>query len=85
MKTVQEKLHFWIDGLVLRGFDTSSIVSSATWRGQLEYIRVSCSQCEALVINGVAYHETGCPNEKHECNGCNELVSRGRKYCEDCI
>ena len=21
-----------------------------------------CSQCEALVINGMACHETGCPN-----------------------
>ena len=24
--------------------------------------RVRCSQCEALVINGVATHETGCMN-----------------------
>jgi hypothetical protein len=26
--------------------------------------RVRCSQCEALVINGVATHETGCPNAR---------------------
>ena len=24
--------------------------------------RIRCSQCEALVINGVACHETRCPN-----------------------
>ena len=27
---------------------------------------VQCSQCEALVINGVACHETGCPNAVKE-------------------
>jgi hypothetical protein len=26
------------------------------------YFRVGCSQCDALVIQGVACHETGCPN-----------------------
>jgi hypothetical protein len=30
--------------------------------------RVGCSQCEALVINGVACHEHGCPN-KHKAGG----------------
>ena len=25
---------------------------------------VSCNQCEALMINGVFCHETGCPNTK---------------------
>jgi hypothetical protein len=29
-----------------------------------EYIHVQCSQCEALVIQGTACHETGCPNKK---------------------
>lgn len=29
-----------------------------------ERIHVGCSQCQALVINGVASHERGCPNEK---------------------
>lgn len=27
-----------------------------------KYNRVRCSQCAALVINGVACHERGCPN-----------------------
>jgi len=26
--------------------------------------RVRCSQCEALVINGVPCHENRCPNQK---------------------
>lgn len=43
-----------------------------------------CSRCEALVINGVAAHETGCPNQTHECAGCNAIVPRNVKYCEDC-
>jgi hypothetical protein len=28
------------------------------------YYRVGCSQCECLVINGVACHESGCPNQR---------------------
>jgi len=28
--------------------------------------RVRCSQCEALVINGIPCHERGCPNERKE-------------------
>lgn len=27
-------------------------------------VRVTCSQCQAMVIQGVAVHERGCPNEK---------------------
>jgi len=27
---------------------------------------VSCSQCEALCINGMPTHETGCPNQRRE-------------------
>lgn len=28
------------------------------------YYRVKCSQCNALVINGVPCHEQGCPNKQ---------------------
>jgi len=28
------------------------------------YYQLSCSQCEAITINGVACHETGCPNAR---------------------
>mgnify|MGYP001617178391 FL=1 len=43
-----------------------------------------CSQCEVLVINGVASHETGCPNAMHACKGCSDLVSMRQTYCADC-
>lgn len=46
--------------------------------------RVKCSCCDALVINGTPTHETGCPNTKHECMGCNAIVDRHIRYCEDC-
>lgn len=38
------------------GFDRSTVEPfAAVWH-------VQCSQCAAAVINGVACHETGCPN-----------------------
>ena len=61
-----------------RGFDKARHVPFTST------FRVGCSQCEALVINGVACHETGCPNETHECKGCNAQVPRRGMYCEDC-
>lgn len=45
---------------------------------------VRCSQCQAMCINGVATHEHGCPNAKHECSGCNEVIPANQKYCQDC-
>jgi hypothetical protein len=30
------------------------------------HYRVRCSQCEALVINGIATHERGCPNNPRD-------------------
>lgn len=42
------------------GFDLSTY-----YRSQGEtYYRPRCSQCQVLVIQGVACHETGCPNSK---------------------
>lgn len=42
------------------GFDRSRYMpSERAWA-------VRCSQCEALVICGVACHETGCINKPHE-------------------
>ena len=46
--------------------------------------RLSCNQCEAMVINGTATHEQGCPNSKHECAGCYEIVPARVKYCAEC-
>lgn len=46
--------------------------------------RPRCSQCEVLVINNTPCHETGCPNARHECRGCDALIPVRQKYCEDC-
>lgn len=44
--------------------------------------RVGCSQCAAVVINGLPVHERGCPNEVHECRGCNAPVEFAGAYCQ---
>ena len=68
-----------IKSLAARGFDKSRQVKPG------EHIRVGCSQCEALCINGVPTHEIGCPNAMHECAGCNEIIPMRQKYCATCI
>lgn len=45
-----------VQGLRDLGFDLSEVVP---FQGTH---RVRCSQCEALVINGVPCHELGCPH-----------------------
>ncbi len=40
-----------------RGFDRSYVADDG-------YVKVRCSQCEALVINNTACHEGGCPNDE---------------------
>lgn len=44
-----------------QGFDRAEYLGNRTWRPR-------CSQCEVLVINGIACHETGCPNQRKEKN-----------------
>ena len=61
-----------------RGFDRTEHVPFTK-----EY-RVRCSQCEATGINGVACHETGCPNQHYECKGCSATLNH-QGYCMDCI
>jgi hypothetical protein len=41
-----------------QGFDQT------TYDRSTKYYTPKCSQCEALVIQGMACHETGCPNAK---------------------
>lgn len=60
------------------GFDQSAHVPFT------RQYRIACSNCAALVINGVPCHETGCSAAMHECNGCNAIVPLRVKYCEDC-
>lgn len=59
------------------GFDNSKHIPFTK-----EY-HVACSQCQALCINGIPTHETGCPNQRHECKGCNNILDY-HGYCEDC-
>lgn len=40
------------------GFDKSRVIG--------DHCKVGCSQCEALVIQGMACHEPGCPNINKE-------------------
>ena len=61
-----------------RGFDRSKPLADGA-------VRVGCSQCAALVISGVACHETGCPNAGKICKGCDTSIPKnGPGYCEDC-
>jgi hypothetical protein len=64
--------------LIALGFDNSRVIPFT------KRYRVSCSQCEALCINGVPTHEHGCPNAVHECRGCNELIPVRQIYCSNC-
>ena len=66
-----------LDDLQTRGFDRS--VRDTCCR-----LTVRCSQCEALVINGVPAHELGCPNRRHSCKGCDAIVPARQRYCEEC-
>ncbi len=49
-----------LQSLINRGFDRSEI------RDETGGINVRCSQCDALVIQGLACHETGCRNSKKD-------------------
>lgn len=60
-----------------RGFDQSKHIPFTS------RFSVSCSQCEALCINGIPTHEHGCPNKTFECRGCNATIEYNG-YCQDC-
>lgn len=64
--------------VIALGFDEST-------RKPFKTVRASCSKCQAVVINGAPCHEKNCPNEKHECAGCNVLLQRGQRWCRDCL
>lgn len=53
-----------LDVLESRGFDNSYETENG--------VRVACSQCDALTINGHATHETGCPNQPVPCRECED-------------
>lgn len=53
-----------LEALYACGFDGSYAVGRDDSGRFSKAIRVKCSQCEALCINGIACHETGCSNER---------------------
>jgi len=73
MATTQQQQ---LASLEARGFDRTRI------SGRHVYPR--CSQCEVLVIQGIACHEQGCPNETRECAECNARIAKRDRVCEDC-
>ena len=57
------------------GFDKTTVKHYTT--------RLGCSGCDCYFINGIACHETGCPNTTYECKGCNEILDY-QGYCAEC-
>jgi len=49
-----------VQDLRKQGFDLS------VYDRHVGYWRVRCSQCEAMVIQGVPCHEAGCPNARRD-------------------
>lgn len=61
-----------------RGFDEAAHIPFT------RQYRVRCSSCDACVVNGFPLHERTCPNDTHECNGCNAVIPANQRYCENC-
>ena len=57
----------YLQSLRDRGFDESEHIPFT------KHYRIRCSQCEALSINEMACHETGCPNIVPTCEECGNL------------
>ena len=55
-----------LEDVLSRGFDKSSRVGRDDTGRFCKGVHVRCSQCDAVVINGVAAHERTCPNEPSE-------------------
>jgi len=49
-----------VENLRRQGFDLSE------YDRHIGHWRVRCSQCEAMVIQGVPCHERGCPNARSD-------------------
>lgn len=70
-----------VEHLQQLGFDLTDMQIT---RSEGAYLRVRCSQCEAVVINGTPCHEVGCPNGTTECQQCGTPIPRPRRLCENC-
>lgn len=55
-----------LEDALSRGFDQSERIERDDYGRFSSRVRVRCSQCEALVINGMATHENRCPNIPRE-------------------
>jgi hypothetical protein len=49
-----------VDQLGRRGFTVRRSTENP------RYLEVTCDQCCSVVVNGVAVHERGCPNERRK-------------------
>lgn len=71
--------------LLERGFDKSVELWQPCDCGEKDCdiettgLRIGCSQCQAVAINGVPTHEAGCRNRTYECAGCEEWVRKGQE------
>lgn len=75
-----------LEELQMYGFDLSRLTDAMTDDDPDGYgITPRCSACAVAVINGIPCHEAGCPNARHACIGCGELLPRSAgRYCADC-
>jgi hypothetical protein len=70
--------------LEARGFDRCEPIGRDDYGQFKRGVRVRCSQCEALVINGIACHETGCPHDRrYQCGECGSEY-HDRQDAADC-
>lgn len=67
--------------LLSLGFDNCKRSSPAV-------LKIGCSQCVVVSINGTPCHELGCPNQTQECAGCGFPIPRRSRLrsrlCESC-
>jgi hypothetical protein len=47
--------------------------------------RIHCDQCEALMINGVFCHETGCPNAHSRYAGEDDWIKQRKCFQCGCM
>ncbi len=62
--------------LIAQGFESTYITRNG--------VHPVCDNCQAIVIQGLATHETGCSNRKRECEGCSNLIPIHFRVCDDC-
>jgi hypothetical protein len=77
-----------LDTVLAQGFDRSEPIGRDDSGRFVRGVRVRCSQCEALCINGIATHEQGCPNlRRDDDDPFDDLTDEHDPHCTcpDCI